>query len=192
MRDLEIRGAGNILGAAQHGHMDAVGYEMYCKLLDMAVKTMRGKETAPEFETHMDIVIDAFIPDSYIGNEQRKLEIYKKISHINSEQDFFDMQEELEDRFGTLPPSAQNLLDIALLKARARALDIISIAQKSRVIVITFKGDARVDPMKISEVVQESQGRLKFKLGTTPHLTLRFDEHEDFMSKLTDIILNLA
>jgi transcription-repair coupling factor (superfamily II helicase) len=191
MRDLEIRGAGNILGAAQHGHMDAVGYEMYCKLLDMAVKAMRGEEAAPDFETHMDIVIDAFIPESYIGNEQRKLEIYKKISHIANEQDFLDVQEELLDRFGPLPPSAQNLLDIALLKARARNVDIISIAQKSRVVIATFKGDARVDPMKISEVVEKSNGRLKFKLGTTPHLALRFDEHEDFMPTLSSIILQL-
>ena len=192
MRDLEIRGAGNILGAAQHGHMDAVGYEMYCKLLDLAVKTMRGEETEPDFETHMDIVIDAFIPESYIANEQRKLEIYKKISHIAGEQDFFDVQEELEDRFGSLPVSAQNLLDIALLKARARAADIISIAQKGRVIVITFKSDARVDPLQIGEIVAESKGRLRFKLGTTPNLTLQIDEHENFMPTLSSIILRLT
>jgi transcription-repair coupling factor (superfamily II helicase) len=192
MRDLEIRGAGNILGAAQHGHMDAVGYEMYCKLLDLAVKAMRGEEAEPDLETHMDIVIDAFIPESYIANESAKLEIYKKISHIANKGDFFDVQEEMEDRFGSLPPSAQNLLDIALLKARARAVDIISIAQKGRVIVITFKGDARVDPMKISEAVTKSRGRLKFKLGTTPHLALRIEEHEDFMPTLMDIILQLT
>jgi len=191
MRDLEIRGAGNILGAAQHGHMDAVGYEMYCKLLDLAVKAMRGEETEPDFETHMDIVIDAFIPESYIANEQRKLEIYKKISHIASEQDFYDVQEELEDRFGSLPPSAQNLLDIALLKARARAVDIISIAQKGRAIVITFKGDARVDPLRISDIVTAGRGKLRFKLGTTPHLTMYIGEHEDFMSILSSIILQL-
>jgi len=192
MRDLEIRGAGNILGAAQHGHMDAVGYEMYCKLLDLAVKTMRGEELQPDFETQMDIVIDAFIPEAYIANEQRKLEIYKKISHIASEQDFFDVQEEMIDRFGSLPRSAQNLLDIALLKARARAVDIISIAQKGLNIVITFKGDAKVNPLQIGEMVAASKGRMRFKLGTTPHLTLRVGEHEDFMGMLSSMVIELG
>jgi len=165
---------------------------MYCKLLDLAVKAMRGEELEPEFETHMDIVIDAFIPETYIANEHRKLEIYKKISHIGSEQDFHDVQEELEDRFGELPRSAQNLLDIALLKARARAVDIISIAQKGRNIVITFKGDAKVNPLQIGEMVAKSKGRMKFKLGTTPHLTMRFEEGEDFMGWLGSVVMGLT
>ena len=192
MRDLEIRGAGNVLGAAQHGHMDAVGYEMYCKLLDLAVKHLRGIETEEDFETLVDIVIDAFIPASYIKNEHQKLEIYKKISHISNENDFFDVQEEMEDRFGTLPASAQNLLNIALLKARAHGVDIISIAQKGRNIVLTFKGDAKVDPLKIKYVVQRSKGRIKFTLGTAPHLTCKFAEDEDFMPALMRLVLELV
>jgi len=190
MRDLEIRGAGNILGAAQHGHMDAVGYEMYCKLLDMAVKEMRGIEAAPTHETHMDIVLDAFIPETYIANEHQKLSIYKKISHIANERDFFDVQEEMEDRYGALPPSAQNLLDIALLKARAHDVDIINIAQKGRNVTITFKGDAKVNPLTIGEIVSKSKGRMKFVLGTTPYLTYRIDD-DDFLPALTDVVLGL-
>jgi len=169
-----------------------VGYEMYCKLLDMAVKEMRGIEAKDDFETTMDIVIDAFIPNSYIKNEHQKLEIYKKISHITCEKDFFDVQEEMEDRFGNLPASAQNLLDIALLKARAHDVDIISIAQKGRNVIITFKGDAKVDPMKISEIVSASRGKIKFKLGTTPHLICRFDEGEDFMPALNVLVLGFV
>ena len=191
MRDLEIRGAGNVLGAAQHGHMDMVGYEMYCKLLDLAVKEIRGIEVPEDFETFVDIVIDAFIPESYIKNEYQKLEIYKRISHIESEKDFFDVQEEMEDRFGPLPPSAQNLLDIALLKARAHATDIISIVQNGRNVVITFKGDARVDPLKIGGLVSKSKGGMKFTLGTTPFLTLRFAEGEDFMAVLNRVVLEI-
>ncbi|MCL2396790.1 MAG: transcription-repair coupling factor [Defluviitaleaceae bacterium] len=192
MRDLEIRGAGNILGAAQHGHMDAVGYEMYCKLLDLAVKEMRGDNAVEGFETLVDIVIDAFIPDSYIRNEHQKLEMYKKISHISGDGDFMDVQEEMEDRFGTLPTSAQNLLDIALLKARANATDITGIAQKGRTITVTFKSDARVDPLKIGQLVQRSKGRMKFTLGTAPYLTLWFKEGEDFMGALANLVLELG
>ncbi|MCL2377435.1 MAG: transcription-repair coupling factor [Defluviitaleaceae bacterium] len=192
MRDLEIRGAGNILGAAQHGHMDAVGYEMYCKLLDMAVKEIRGIGAPETFETTVDIIIDAFIPEKYIQNEHQKLEIYKRISHIANETDFFDVQDEMLDRFGTLPPSAQNLLDIALLKARANAVDIISIAQKGRNIIITFKGDARVNPLTIGDIVAKSNGRLKFRLGTTPHLTYRAEENENLMPAISSIVLQLS
>ena len=191
MRDLEIRGAGNVLGAAQHGHMDSVGYEMYCKLLDLAVRELRGMDAPEDFETHMDIVIDAFIPESYIKNEHQKLEIYKRISHIGGEADFFDVQEEMEDRFGNLPRSAQNLLDIALLKARAHAVDIISIAQRGRNVVVTFKADARVEPLKIGEIVQKSKGRIKFALSSTPYLTCRFEE-EDVIAPLSRLVRELA
>jgi len=191
MRDLEIRGAGNILGASQHGHMDAVGYEMYCKLLDLAVKEMRGIEIPKDFETLIDINIDAFISEAYIKNEHQKLEIYKKISHITNEKDFYDVQEEMEDRFGELPRPAQNLLNIALLKARAHAIDITSITQKSGRIIIAFKGDAGVDPLMIGQIVKESRGKLKFTLGTEPFLTYRYVDGEDFMGAVSDIVVRL-
>ena len=100
MKDLELRGAGNLLGAQQHGHMNAVGYDLYCKMLSEAVKEAKGIRTMDDFETTIDLNIDAFIPDSYIGNEFQKLDIYKRIAGIESQQEYDDMLEERIDRFG--------------------------------------------------------------------------------------------
>ena len=100
MRDLELRGAGNLLGAQQHGHMNAVGYDRYCKMLNEAVKEAKGIHTMEDFETSVDLNVDSYIPDSYISNEFQKLEIYKRIAGIETQQDYDDMLEELLDRFG--------------------------------------------------------------------------------------------
>ena len=117
MRDLEIRGAGNLLGSEQHGHMEAVGYDLYCKLLNESVKEMKGESTIREdYETAIDLDIDAFIPERYIRNEAQKLDIYKRIAAISNEEEYDDMLEELMDRFGEPPRSVQNLLSIAWLK----------------------------------------------------------------------------
>lgn len=192
MRDLEIRGAGNLLGTSQHGNMDAVGYEMYCKLLDIAVREMRGMEIPEAFETLMDLTLDAYIPDSYIPHEGQRLDIYKKISHITNQTDFYDMQEEMEDRFGTMPPCAQNLLDIALLKSRANACDIVSIKQHGVEISIVFKADAKVDPITIYRLVKESKGKMKFTLGKSPSLTYKGRDGEAIIGTITTIVLSLT
>ena len=101
MRDLEIRGAGNVLGAEQHGHMEAVGYDLYCKMLNQAVLALKGEETEEEsYATSVECDIDAYIPAAYIKNEYQKLDIYKRISAIETEDEYMDMQDELLDRFG--------------------------------------------------------------------------------------------
>ncbi|MCL2575843.1 MAG: transcription-repair coupling factor [Defluviitaleaceae bacterium] len=192
MRDLEIRGAGNMLGTSQHGHMDAVGYEMYCKLLDLAVRELRGMEAPNDFETTIDLQIDAFIPPQYIPHENTRLEIYKKISHTQNLADYYDIQEEMEDRFGTLPPSAQNLLDIALLKARANAIDITAVKQNQYSVTLAFKVDAKADPVHIAQVVQKSKGRLKFTLSSAPFLTLKIYENDDVIGMVSDVLLQLS
>lgn len=186
MRDLEIRGAGNLLGAEQHGHMDTVGYDMYCKLLDIAVRELKGEEITPEFETLIDINLNAFIPPKYIKNEIQKLEMYKKISVIKDEKDFFDVQEELEDRFGTMPNSVQNLLDIALMKAYAHRLGVVSIIQRGKRINISFKADNNVNSEKLAEIILNSERRLTFNNGI---LTYNVKDNEtDFAVKIKDML----
>jgi len=173
MRDLEIRGAGNLLGAQQHGHMNLVGYEMYCKLLSEAVSELKGEIIPVAFETSIDIAIDAYIPDRFIPDEQQKLEIYKKISLINNQEDYYYIQEEIEDRFGDSPKPVVNLLEAALLKANARALGVISITQKQQNIIITFRPDASVDVDKLSKLLQQDPARLLFTMAPNPYITIR-------------------
>ena len=170
MRDLEIRGAGNLLGAQQHGHMAAVGYDLYCKMLNEAVKEQKG-EISPEaeYETAIDLDVDAFIPERYIRNEAQKLDVYKRIAGIENEEEYDDMLEELMDRFGELPRSVQNLLAIANLKALAHRAYVTEVAQKGDVIRFTMFERAKVDPKKIELLLKKCNGRMKFIVDTPPY-----------------------
>ncbi len=170
MRDMEIRGAGNLLGGEQHGHMDAVGYDMYCRLLEEVIKEKRNEKTETPFETTIDINLSAYIPGYFIPNEEQKLDIYKKVSLIRNQQDYFDVQEEIEDRFGNLPASVQNLLEVSLLKAAAHNLDIAAITHKGDTIKLVFRPDAKVDPNKIMAVVTANKQKLVFTAGLAPAL----------------------
>ena len=173
MRDLEIRGAGNLLGAEQHGQIDTVGYDMYCKLLAQAVSALKGETDDVQSEVSIELTLDAHIPSRLIQDEQQKLEIYKKISFISTQQDYYDVQEEIEDRFGSLLPPVTNLLNVALLKAVARKLGVSSISQKGLNIVIIFRPDAKVDIEKLSAIIIKNPTRMLFTMGETPYLTLR-------------------
>lgn len=131
MRDLEIRGAGNLLGEAQSGHMEAVGYDLYCKMLNDAVRHLKGEtDVSEEFETEIDINVNAYIPNTYIKSEYQKLDMYKRIAAIDNIEEYSEMQEELIDRFGDMPVAAENLLRVALLKADAHKAYINRIIQK--------------------------------------------------------------
>ena len=173
MRDLEIRGAGNLLGAEQHGQMDLVGYDMYCRLLAEAVSEIKGETVNKHGDISIEVSVDAHIPTKLIQDEQQKLEIYKKISLISNQQDFYDIQEEIEDRFGNIPQTVANLLDVALLKANARKLGVTAISQKGLNTVITFSQNAQVDIDKLTAMIMENQTRMLFTMGDTPHLTIR-------------------
>ena len=173
MRDLEIRGAGNLLGAQQHGHMEAVGYDLYCKMLHEAVKEEKGERTPEEeYETSIDIDIDAFIPERYIKNEGQKLDIYKRIAAIENEEEYDDMLEELVDRFGEPPKSVQNLLAVANLKALAHSAWVTEVAQRGNEIKFTMFERAQADPKKIELLVKQYRGRLAFVMNTPPYFRL--------------------
>ena len=171
MKDLEIRGAGNVLGARQHGHMEAVGYDLYCKMLNEAILELKGEVEIKTFETTVDLTLDAFIPATYIKNEVQKLDIYKRIASIETREELLDMEDELVDRFGDLPRSAMNLLNIALLKAKAHNAYVTEIKGGKKGVRIRMYPQAKIDAARIPDIVNEYQGMLKFTVETQPFFT---------------------
>lgn len=191
MRDLEIRGAGSLLGRSQHGHMQAVGYDLYCKMLNEAVKTLKGIPTIEDFNTVVDLDADAYIPSSYIVNEIQKLDIYKRIAGIEDEKECDDMREELLDRFGEIPKSAANLLRIALIRSHAHHLYITELKGKNEVLQMILRQDAPIVVENIPVLLQEYGGKMTFEPKGTPTFRLRYrkcgviEKDEEMLLSLT-------
>ena len=157
MRDLEIRGAGNLLGVKQHGHMQAVGYDLYCKMLNEAVKNLKGISTIEDFGTTVDLDVDAFIPPSYIVNEIQKLDIYKRIAGLENQAECDDMKDELLDRFGEIPAAVQNLFRISMIRVQAHKLFITEVKGKNGEIRFTLKPDAKIRAQQIPELLKKQE-----------------------------------
>ena len=174
MRDLEIRGAGNLLGERQHGHMEAVGYDLYCKMLNEAVQTLKGVRVAEDFATQIDLDVDAFIPPSYIVNEVQKLDIYKRIAGIENQKERDDMRDELLDRFGEIPKSVDNLLRIALIRVAAHGLYMTEVKGKNERITFQFRPDAPIDVAAIPGFLKECGQNLSFTAYGTPFFTYKY------------------
>lgn len=169
MRDLEIRGTGNLLGAQQSGHLEAVGYDLYCKMLNQAIEVLKGETPEEDFETKIDLMCDAFVPASYIKNETLKMDIYKRIAGIETDEEYEDMQDELIDRFGDIPSQVENLLQVVLLKAAAHKVYITEISGTKDKMKIMMWNQAKIDVERIPILVREYKGRLKFVTGDTPY-----------------------
>lgn len=174
MRDLEIRGAGNLLGAKQHGHMDAVGYDLYCKMLEKEVNALKSdSEVEATFDTVVDINVDAFVPGTYIEDEIRKIEAYKKIAAIEKEEDYMDIQDELIDRYGDIPKPVSNLLEIARIKAMAHEIGILAVEEKKGQILFEIKSDANINPAGIPELIKSYRHALKFTVAANPYFSYK-------------------
>jgi len=198
MRDLEIRGAGNLLGEAQSGHMEAVGYDLYCKMLNEAVLRLKGEiSEEDDFETVVDLQMNAFIPSYYVKNEYQKLELYKRISEILTEEEYEEMADELIDRFGDMPASVDNLLKIALLRANAHRAWLLGIEQKQDQVVFKMNPKAKADVDKIPDLVDQYRNCIRFRAAETPAFILnmtrvkkkdRFSMISEIVSRINDLI----
>ncbi len=197
MRDLEIRGAGNLLGAQQHGHMEAVGYDLYCKMLNEAVKYLKGESEEEPFVTTVDLNVDAFIPAAYIPNEYQKLDIYKRIASIETEEEMDDMLEEMIDRFGDVPKKVEQLLSIALLKALAHSVSVVSVEQKGEEIRFTMYEKAKVQVERIPLLLDKFKGNLRFTVDTNPYFTYqklsknKKEKDEDVLELVKNVLIEI-
>ena len=196
LRDLELRGAGNLLGAEQHGHIEAVGYELYAKLLGEAVSLEKGESEAFLFDTAVDVSLDASLPSSYIPNETQKLEMYRRIAEISCQSDYDDVLDELIDRFGDLPRPVDHLLKIALLKARAHEVYVTELSASPEEIRLSFLPQAPLDPERFMGLLADHHGRLRFKAAEVPMLTLSLKPGEaasagNLLTRIGDLLTDL-
>ena len=186
MRDLELRGAGNLLGAQQHGHMADVGYDMYMKLLGEAVRAAKGEEPEEEdLDCLIDIRIDAHIPEEYIESSRRRLEIYRRIADLRTREDAEDVTDELIDRFGDVPDSVNRLINIALVRSKARKLGITEVVQKNDHLLLYV---ARIKSESNADIISRFTGRAMLSAGSKPYIAIRINKGENTQELLNRIL----
>jgi len=190
MRDLEIRGAGSLLGEIQHGHMEQVGYDMYCKLLDEVVKEIKGEEVIEEIDVQIDLNVSSYIPDEYIENSSQKIEIYQNIALCRTEEDIQNVTDEVLDRYGTMPKEIENLLEITRIKMLARLAYVLKINQKMENVVFHFEKDNfNVDC--IDKLMKLYRNRIKFSPATEPYITFKIQDMKNILNEIEDFLKHL-
>ena len=187
MRDLEIRGAGSMLGEMQHGHMEQVGYDTYCKLLDEVIKEMQGIEVVEEQDVQIDLAVSSYIPDNFIENSSQKIEIYQNIALCRTEEELQNVIDEVIDRYGRLPKELENLIDIARIKQLARKANILKIAQRENGIVFYFVKE-KIKPEIVNTLITKYPMLVKFSNAVEPYVTLRIKENEDIIEKAKEFL----
>jgi transcription-repair coupling factor (superfamily II helicase) len=175
MRDLDIRGAGNLLGREQHGNMNLVGYDMYCSLLGEAVARLRGEKTEEKKDVLIELKIDVHIPDTYIDSEEQRFEMYKRVSDIVTEEDYYNMQSELIDRFGDMPKSVENLIDCMYIRSLAEKLNIESVVRNEKEVMFTI-GD-NISPEAIVSIMHDYKGKIMFSSGEKSYLNYKYENN---------------
>ena len=190
MRDLEMRGAGSLIGEFQHGHMEQVGYDMYCKLLGEVMKEMQGKKPVLE-EAKEDIQIElnvsSYIPDEYIENSDLKIRIYQDIALCKNEDEILAVTDEIIDRFGSMPKEVENLLDIARIKNMCKNKGITKILQRQVSIVFYFSGsDFNFD--SVSKLIEVYKNKVKFSPSSLPYITYKIDENKGVLKQVKDFL----
>lgn len=187
MRDLEIRGAGNILGPEQHGFMAAVGFELYCQMLEEAVRTYKGEEVVPAVSPRLDLKISAYLPTGYIPDQEQKIELYQRIYALDSQEGIDEIRKELLDRFGSLPLEVENLLLVSRLRVLASSLCIASIHHENGQINVKFDQEQKFDTLKLWRLVKQYSGRMKLTSGKEVMLKIRPYGEKDETSRLREL-----
>ena len=195
MRDLEIRGAGSMLGEIQSGHMEQVGYDTYCKLLDEVVKEMQGIEVKQEQEVQIEINLSSYIPDSYIEDSSQKIEIYQDIALCRTNKDIEDVIDEIIDRYGSMPKEVENLIEIARIKILARKAAVIKVTQKEKSIVLNLdRENIKVDENTVKALVSKYGLDLRFSAGVEPYITLRVNskDEKEIIEKIKEMLITIG
>lgn len=195
MRDLEIRGAGNLLGSQQHGHIAAIGYDLYTKMLEQQVNKVKGIEVEEDIEVAIDFKISAFIPSKFVENQQYKLELYKKISSIRDQEDAYAIEEEIEDRYGTIASVVYNLIGISLVKALARKIKVKSVTDHGDKCVLEFAEPEKLDLKLINDIGVVFNRNVKFEFSKVPNMVFRYSRRdlipEKRLKELTEFLLKI-
>lgn len=194
MRDLEIRGAGNMMGSSQHGHMASIGYDLYCRMLEDTVKLIKGEIEKEPIETTLDIKVDAFIPESYIEDEIQKIEIYKKIAAIEGLDDYNDIKEELEDRYSKIPEPVYNLMDIAYIKSRAKSIFIQEIKETPKEMIFRFAENESNYKNIFKVLMEKYKNSIVLKFGSNPQFAFKMKDIKkenilEFLKEVFDDII---
>lgn len=187
MRDLEIRGAGSILGEMQHGHMEQVGYDMYCKLLDQVVKEMKGIQVEEEIDVQLDLDVSSYIPDEFIEDSNQKIEIYQEIALCKNEDEIKDITDSIIDRYGNMPKEIEKLLDIARIRNACRAKNIIKVAQKSDKVIFYFD-EKTFDFSVVDKLLKKYGMRIKFSPAKNPYVTYKLKNINDILKEIKEFL----